>query len=66
MSRWSPTSSGDLFIMAMPNGSKVLMRVTSIEDGRHWTAEQASIDDAVAQTGELPVLDSAGNLVTTV
>lgn len=55
MSAWKPEAVGDLFMLVMPNGSKVLMRVTTIIDATHWDAEQASLDDAMTATGDLPV-----------
>jgi hypothetical protein len=57
MDDWSPDAVGDLFMLVMPNGSKMLMRVTDIDDATHWNATQASIDDALTAATNLPVFD---------
>lgn len=58
--RWNPTLVGDLFILVMPNKSKMLMRVTEIDDPTHWNSTQASIDDAMTATANLPYVYFGG------
>lgn len=51
---FTPKAVGDLFMLHMPNGSKMLMRVTEIVDDNNWKAVNADLDDAMSAYPPIP------------
>lgn len=54
MTQWTPSKVGELFLLVMPNKSKMLMRVTSVTGPTNWTATQAGLDAAMRAPADLP------------
>ena len=53
---YRPKKIGELFNVEMPDGQRVLARVTEITDENHWTAVNADLDDAMISTGDEPTV----------
>lgn len=51
---WRPTHVGQLFYLVMPNGYKMLARVTEISGPLQWEATSAEPADMLALTGDEP------------
>lgn len=52
--QFTPKNVGDLFMLHMPNGTKMLMRVSEIVDDTHWNATRADLDDAMSAYPPIP------------
>lgn len=51
--QWTPTKVGELFMLVMPNGRKIAMRITDI-DGTTWNATTLTIDEVIQLTPDTP------------
>lgn len=51
--QWTPTKVGELFMLVMPNGRKIAMKITQINDGS-WNATTLTLDEATQLTPDMP------------